>query len=169
MGALLEPLGVAINATGRAQVGPGTLTLIFGAGTIGLLCAAMSMVTGASKIVVADIRQERVAFATENGFAHKVITVPFRRGHTIDEKMEIARHTAALATEVSQEAASGFDVVIECTGAEACTQAAIYVSRSWIFIIKALTKPGHSARREGCHSGHGNSPTNSANISSCTA
>ena len=55
LGAVLEPLGVAIHATRRAQMKEGDSTLIFGAGAVGLLCAAMCKVAGSAKVVIADI------------------------------------------------------------------------------------------------------------------
>ena len=132
LGAILEPLGVAIQASRRAQIAQGSSTLVFGAGAVGLLCAAMAKVAGSSNVMIADIQQERVEFATQHGFAHEGFTVPARRAQNMEEKLQIAKETAALVIEkVSNGAGSigGFDVVFECTGAEACTQAAIYATR----------------------------------------
>ena len=103
---------------------------MLGAGAVGLLCAAMSKVSGASTVIIADIQSERVVFAVQNGFAHGGFVVPRRQGQTIEEKLQNARDTAALLAKV--ETAGGLlgevDTVFECTGVEACTQAAIYVS-----------------------------------------
>ena len=131
LGAILEPLGVAIHASRRAQLVPGSTTLVFGAGAVGLLCAAMCKVSGASTVIIADIQAERVAFAVENGFAHGGFVVPMKRGQNIEEKLQIAKETAELAgqTETIGGGSLGeVDAVFECTGVEACTQAAIYVS-----------------------------------------
>lgn len=132
VGAILEPLGVAIHASRRAQIAQESSTLVFGAGAVGLLCVAMAKVAGSSHVVIGDIQQERVNFAIQHGFAHEGLTVPAKRGHTIDEKLQIAKETAASATEKVPsgiETTGGFDVVLECTGVEACTQAAIYATR----------------------------------------
>lgn len=132
VGAILEPLGVAIQASRRAQIAQESSTLVLGAGAVGLLCAAMAKVVGSSHVVIADIQQERVKFATQNGFAHEGFTVPAKRGQNIDEKLQIAKETAASATEKVRNgtgSTGGFDVVLECTGVEACTQAAIYATR----------------------------------------
>lgn len=132
MGALLEPLSVAIQATRRAQFAHGSPTLVLGAGGVGLLCAAMAKVTGSVNVVIADIQQERVRFATEHGFADQGVVVPARRGQTIEENLQIAKENAALIMEkipTRTGPVDGFDVVFECTGAEACTQAAIYAAR----------------------------------------
>ena len=133
VGAILEPLSVAIQASRRAQITQGSSTLVFGAGAVGLLCAAMAKVAGSSRVVITDIQQERVKFATQYGFAHEGFTVPARRGQNIDEKLQIAKEAAALAAENilnGKGSATGFDVVLECTGVENCTQAAIYATRA---------------------------------------
>ena len=132
LGAILEPFGVAIQASRRAQIAQGSCTLVFGAGAVGLLCAAMAKVAGSSNVMIADIQQERVRFATQHGFAHKGFTVPARRGENIDEKLQIAKDIAASVAKQSRNGTgsiAGFDVVLECTGAEICTQAAIYATR----------------------------------------
>ena len=131
VGALLEPLSVAIQATRRAEVARGSSVLILGAGAVGLLCAAVCLSIGAMHIVIADIRSERVDFAITRGFATAGLTIPLKQGHTIDKKLQIAEETAAMARhrlEFDSESEAAFDVVFECTGVEACTQAAIYVS-----------------------------------------
>lgn len=63
MGAILEPLGVAIHGCRRAALAKNSTILIFGAGAVGLLCAAMSKVYGAKTVIIADIQAERVDFA----------------------------------------------------------------------------------------------------------
>lgn len=136
LGAVLEPLGVAIHATRRAQMKEGDSTLIFGAGAVGLLCAAMCKVAGSAKVVIADIQAERVDFAVQNGFAHAGFVVPRKRGQNIDENLEIAREIARLASQVqiiSGELPFAYERVFECTGVESCTQSAIYVriSPAW--------------------------------------
>lgn len=132
LGAILEPLGVAIQASRRAQIAKGSSALVFGAGAVGLLCAAMAKVTGSSNVIIADIQQERLKFATQHGFADEGFTVPTGRGQSIEEKLRIAKETAASVIETSSSldrSTGGFDVVFECTGAEACTQAGIYATR----------------------------------------
>ncbi|KAI4127489.1 MAG: hypothetical protein LQ347_004577 [Umbilicaria vellea] len=132
LGALLEPLGVAIHASRRAQLAPGTTVLVFGAGAVGLLCAAMSKISGASTVTIADIQTERVDFAIRNGFAHAGFVVPRKQGQSIDEKLQNAKDLAALAgqTQTARGVLGEVDTVFECTGVEACTQAAIYATRA---------------------------------------
>ncbi|KAI9820781.1 MAG: hypothetical protein M1827_005152 [Pycnora praestabilis] len=138
LGALLEPLSVAIHATRRAQLPPSSVILIFGAGAVGLLCAAMAKISGSSTVIIADIDQGRIDFAIQNGFAHRSFLVPRKRGASIEERLEIAKEVAGLVSGVEKmdkgrEGGDGMvgevDAVFECTGVEACLQAAIYATR----------------------------------------
>jgi Threonine dehydrogenase and related Zn-dependent dehydrogenases len=67
--ALLEPLSVAIHAVNRAKPTPGSTALVMGAGTVGLLTAAMARQSGCTSIIIADVDQGRVDFAISKGFA----------------------------------------------------------------------------------------------------
>ncbi|KAF2236601.1 GroES-like protein [Viridothelium virens] len=132
LGALLEPLGVAIHASRRAQLSPNSTTLVFGAGAVGLLVSAMAKIEGSSTVVIADIDQGRVDFAVKNGFAHRGFVVPMRRGNSIEENLQIARETAVEVSKVSRQDGSPVgevDAAFECTGVPSCLQAAIYATR----------------------------------------
>ena len=130
LGAILEPLGVAIHASRRANLAAGASVLVFGAGAVGLVVAAMAKISGASNVVVADIDEGRVNFAVENKFAHRGFTVPLKRGSTIEENLDIAKETAAAVGKITKESGEPvgeLDAVFECTGVPSCVQAAIYV------------------------------------------
>jgi L-iditol 2-dehydrogenase len=133
MGALLEPLGVAIHATRRAQLPSHSTVLVFGAGAVGLLSAAMAKIGGANEVVIADIDEGRVNFAVENGFATSGYTVPMKRSQTTEESLAIAKETALAITQLQRtdgDQLGEVDVVFECTGVPSCVQASIYVSTS---------------------------------------
>jgi hypothetical protein len=130
LGALLEPMSVAIHASRRAQLPPQSTTLVFGAGAVGLLVSAIAKIEGSSTVVIADIDNGRVEFAVKNGFAHAGYTVPMRRGNTVDENLEIAKETAAAVGRLSRSDGAPVgevDAAFECTGVPSCLQAAIYV------------------------------------------
>jgi len=132
MGALLEPLGVAIHGNRRAGLAIESKVLVFGAGAVGLLVAAVAKINGAGLVIIADIDSGRVEFAVKNGFAHKGYTVPMRRGSTIEENLEIAKETAAEVGKIvgdGGQAIGELDAVFECTGVPSCLQAAIYATR----------------------------------------
>jgi L-iditol 2-dehydrogenase len=149
VGAILEPLGVAIHATRRANLPTGSTVLVFGAGAVGLLMAAMAKISGASTVIIADIDSGRVEFAVKNAFAHKGYTVPMRRGASIEENLNIAKETAAEVGKLQKSSGQPVvevDAVFECTGVPSCLQAAIYVSHSLLHLILKLmnqaTRPG---------------------------
>ncbi|KAK5732980.1 hypothetical protein LTR17_010113 [Elasticomyces elasticus] len=128
VGALLEPLGVALHAFRRSQMPQGATVLVFGAGAVGLLCAAVAKLKGASKVIIADIDAGRLEFAVKNGFAHNSYAVPMRRGKDIDESLAIAKETAGEIGKV--DGVGEVDTVFECTGVPSCVQAAIYAARA---------------------------------------
>lgn len=129
VGALLEPLGVALHAVRRSLMPKDATVFVFGAGAVGLLSAAVAKLKGAGKVVIADIDVGRLDFAVKNGFADASYTVPMRRGKDIDESLTIAKETAAEVGKIDD--IGEFDVTIECTGVPACVQAGIYVSLAW--------------------------------------
>lgn len=135
MGALVEPLSVALHAGDRAGLAAASaaasqqeqdqqVVLVLGAGAVGLLCCAVSKVLGAKRVVVADINADRVQWAVDKGFADAKVVVPMKRPEGVEAKLEFAREVAALVGEEAPEV----DVTFECTGVESCLQAAIYVS-----------------------------------------
>ena len=128
VGALLEPLGVALHAFRRSLMPEHATVLVFGAGAVGLLCAAVAKLRGAREVVIADIDAGRLDFAVDNGFAHRSYTVPMRRGKDMDENLAIAKETAAEIGKVGD--VGEVDVTFECTGVPSCVQAGIYVSHS---------------------------------------
>ena len=132
LGALLEPMGVAINASRRAQLPSEATILVFGAGAVGLLCACMARQAGASKVIIADINPARLEIAVQKGYADQAFLVSTQRGETIVEKLAIAKNIArgiAQLPRATDELTGEVDVVFECTGAESCTQASIYATK----------------------------------------
>jgi L-iditol 2-dehydrogenase len=137
VGALLEPLAVAIHAVRRSSASAGAVLtgarntcVIFGAGAIGLLCALAIQAEGTNDIVMVDIDGGRLDFALQHGFAQVVHQVQPKRGSTVEEQKIIARETAKDIGKLrweDGEAIGQVQRVFECTGAESCLQAAIYV------------------------------------------
>ena len=131
LGAILEPLGVAIHASRRAALKGGSTVLVFGAGAVGLLCAAMCKISGVKTVIIADIQGDRLDFAVENKFADAKVLVPMKRFEAIEEKLGFAKEVAELVRQAS--GAGEVDAVFECTGVESCLQASIYVSSNAIY------------------------------------
>lgn len=130
-GALVEPLSVAVHACRRAVLTPGKKVLVLGAGTVGMMVAAVARSKGAERVVIADLDEGRVEFAARGKFADQGYVVPRRKGSSVEEQLSIARETAAevckLALGDGKELGE-VDAVFECTGAPSCLQMAIYVS-----------------------------------------
>ena len=133
MGALLEPLGVAIHAGRRAGLRSGSRVLVFGAGAVGLLTAAVvRMNDPESKILIADVDAGRLAFAVENGFANASFKVNGIRLEKIEDQLASAQGIAAEIgeTNIDDEAIGQVNAVFECTGVPSCLQAAIYACKA---------------------------------------
>ncbi|KUJ14185.1 zinc-dependent alcohol dehydrogenase [Mollisia scopiformis] len=74
--ALLEPLSVAIHSVNRAAPAPGSTALVIGAGTVGLLVAAMARQSGCTFVTIMDVDEGRVNYAISKGFATHGYVVP---------------------------------------------------------------------------------------------
>lgn len=63
--AIAEPLACVINAQELTGVGEGDTVVVMGAGPVGCLHAALAKVRGAVKVLLVDIRPERLALAAQ--------------------------------------------------------------------------------------------------------
>jgi len=68
---LIEPTTIALQACSRAQIAPDDEVLILGVGALGTRMLSIARLSGA-KIIVADVVEERLREALENGAAHAV-------------------------------------------------------------------------------------------------
>ncbi|KAF2180708.1 GroES-like protein [Zopfia rhizophila CBS 207.26] len=131
--ALLEPLSVAIHATRRASIEQGDTAIVFGAGTVGLLVAAMAKMSGATTVVIADIDSGRVNYALQNGFATKgYIVTPRRHLTETAEKLTVAKEVSAdimQIASINDPDFEGADVTFDCTGKETCMQTGLFATR----------------------------------------
>ena len=116
-GALLEPLSVGVHACQRAGVKIGSRVLICGAGPIGLVCLLMAKASGACKIVITDLEENRLRVAKELGADYPVTVA------TEDSSRAVAR-------QIKKVLGYQVDQAIECTGAESSIATAIYGTRS---------------------------------------
>lgn len=69
-GALVEPTAVAVQAVIDAKVTLGDSVAVFGAGPIGLLTIIAAKASGASKVIVLDLSDNRLEKAKELGATH---------------------------------------------------------------------------------------------------
>jgi len=99
LGAMIEPMAVALHAVKRTSVS-GKRVLITGGGTIGLLTALTAKAFGAVPVAVSDIVSERRSFAL--GCGVDLVLNPLEKN--LDKK-------------VKEITGDGFDVIFEASGA----------------------------------------------------
>jgi 2-desacetyl-2-hydroxyethyl bacteriochlorophyllide A dehydrogenase len=100
VGALLEPVSVAVHAIDQAKVRTGSTVAICGGGPIGLLCLEMALKAGAAKTLLSEPIAEKRALAKKLGA--DVTVDPFKEDIiAVGKKMTDGR---------------GFDVVIDASG-----------------------------------------------------
>lgn len=59
-GAMVEPLAIGMQAAVKAEIIPGDIALIYGAGTIGAMTTIAALAGGCSTVIVADVKQEKL-------------------------------------------------------------------------------------------------------------
>jgi D-xylulose reductase len=103
-GALVEPLAIGIYSAATAQIRPGDVAVVFGAGTIGIVTALAAVSSGCSKVVLCDIKQKKLDIVREN-FTSNIVCV-----NTAKEPLEDILFTLA---------PEGADIVFEASGSPA--------------------------------------------------
>lgn len=112
MAAMAEPLSVALHATRRAGEMLGKQVLVTGCGPIGILCILAARRAGAAEIVAVDIADNVLGFAKSVG---------------ANQTLNTASEPDALA--LFAQGKGHFDVLFECSGAEAALRSAIPTMR----------------------------------------
>ena len=98
-GALAEPLAVGINAVQTGGVRLGDTVVVLGAGCIGLVTCAAAQASGATRVIVVDVVEKRLAVARSLG------------AESIDaSERDVVAEISALT------AGKGARVVIDCAG-----------------------------------------------------
>ncbi len=59
-GAMVEPLAIGMQAAVKANIKPGDVALVYGAGTIGIMTMLSALAGGCSNVIIADIRKEKL-------------------------------------------------------------------------------------------------------------
>ncbi len=66
-GAMVEPLAVGVHAATKAQVSPGALAVVIGAGTIGMVTVLSALAAGCSRVIVSDVLEPKLDMAAGLG------------------------------------------------------------------------------------------------------
>ena len=122
IGAMMEPLSVALHAVKRAGTVSGKRVLVTGGGTIGLLVAMTARAFGAVPVAVSDI-------------------VAVRRNKAIELGVDVALDPTAhdLRHQVHELTGLGFDMVFEASGAPPALRAAFDLVRPGGTIVQIGT------------------------------
>ncbi|NCD34743.1 MAG: NAD(P)-dependent alcohol dehydrogenase [Spartobacteria bacterium] len=62
-GAMVEPLAIGLQAAKKADITPGDVAVVIGAGTIGIMCAISAIAGGCSRVFIADMKKEKLDIA----------------------------------------------------------------------------------------------------------
>ncbi|KAJ3953075.1 hypothetical protein N0V92_010462 [Colletotrichum tropicale] len=116
-GAMVEPLSVALHSVRKARLEAGDTVLITGAGAIGLLCARVAKISGASTIIMVDVDETRLRFASKQGLADQTYQVPMSGCEGESCTGFVDRITVDFQKHTSVSTASA---ALECTGVESC-------------------------------------------------
>ena len=65
--AMVEPLAVGMHAANKAQVKPGDVAVVTGAGPIGMVTALAALAAGCSRVIVTDVQEPKLALAAKLG------------------------------------------------------------------------------------------------------
>ena len=107
-GACAEPLAVCLHAANQAGEIAGKRVLVTGAGPIGVLCAAVAKLRGASEVVVTDLQDKPLAVASAMSATRTI---------------NVARDGAAMEPYSADK--GHFDLAFECSAAAPAIASAI--------------------------------------------
>ncbi|MEA3337754.1 MAG: NAD(P)-dependent alcohol dehydrogenase [Chloroflexota bacterium] len=103
--AMVEPLAVGMHGAMKAQIKPGDLAVVTGAGPIGMVTALAALAGGCSQIVMTDVVQPKLDLAASLG--------PILPVNVAEQSL----------TEVVSDLTDGWgaDIVFECSGSQQAT------------------------------------------------
>lgn len=99
--AVIEPLAVIVRALHQARFSPLDSTVVIGAGPIGILTGIMLKHAGASRIIISDIDEARLAMCRD--FDFEAVNV---------------KETSLVSYVSDATSGDGVDIVFECSGTE---------------------------------------------------
>jgi D-xylulose reductase len=111
-GAMVEPLAVGMHSATKAQIKPGDVAVVMGAGTIGVLTVLAALAGGCGQVILSDVVQPKLDLAARLG---PVTPVNIREQNLAEVVNDLTEGWGAdIVFEASgnaQAAASVFDVV----------------------------------------------------------
>jgi (R,R)-butanediol dehydrogenase/meso-butanediol dehydrogenase/diacetyl reductase len=125
IGALIEPLAVAVHGVARAKLDQVKLAVVLGAGPIGLLTALVAQARGIPQVIISDVLTTRKQFAETLGL----------------RAVEAGENLRQLVMELSGQ--NGADLLFECAGhpSSALEMSGLVRSRGVIVNLGVFKKP----------------------------
>ncbi|QXF33452.1 NAD(P)-dependent alcohol dehydrogenase [Photorhabdus luminescens] len=99
-GAMVEPLSIGMQAATKAEIKPGDIALVVGAGTIGIVTALAALAGGCSDVIICDVFDEKLEIAKQ-----------YPGLHPVNNKV-LAEKVNALTD------GNGVNILFECSGAK---------------------------------------------------
>jgi D-xylulose reductase len=106
-GALVEPFAVGLQGAKKAQIVPGDIAVVTGAGTIGLMTCITALGGGCSRVIISDTLQPKLDIAEKLG-----PVVPVNIEHD-DLRAAVDKHTGGWGADVVFEASGTKEAVEE--------------------------------------------------------
>lgn len=128
LGALAEPMAVAVHALRQARFSPGQDILIFGAGGIGSLILVLARIQGAGRIIACDLKPFNLEMAEKLGANLAVNTSEQDAGTILRQRDDFAMVDAAYV------AASYHDLINQSF--------ALVKPRGTVVLVGQFNKPG---------------------------
>jgi D-xylulose reductase len=66
-GAMVEPLAIGMHAATKAEIAPGDVAVVIGAGPIGMVTAIAALAGGCSRVLLSDVQEPKLALAEKLG------------------------------------------------------------------------------------------------------
>lgn len=111
---LAEPLTSGVHVARKVGISPGDTAVVSGAGTIGALMALALLASGCSRVIITDVKQEKLDFLAQH-YGERLITFNVMKG---DLKEFVLQHFPR-----------GADLFVDCSGSAAAIGAAPHCLR----------------------------------------
>lgn len=139
--AAVEPVAVAVSTCRTAGLRAHQTVVVLGCGPIGVLCTAVARAWGAARVVGVDVVQSRLDVARSYGAEGTFLPERWRGPGEAGSAASAMEHSRAAAAELCRrfglDRAGGADVVLECSGAEACVQMGVFATRPGGVMVQA--------------------------------
>jgi D-xylulose reductase len=66
-GAMVEPLAIGMHAATKAEIAPGDVAVVIGAGPIGMVTAIAALAGGCSRVLISDVQEPKLTLAEKLG------------------------------------------------------------------------------------------------------